>query len=81
VDGGRRLTFPATIQELERCRPIYEELPGWSQDIRGARRYPDLPQATRKYLSRVEELVQVPIQIISVGPDRQETIVVQNPLA
>jgi adenylosuccinate synthase len=81
VGGGRRLTFPATIQELERCRPIYEELPGWSQDIRGARRHQDLPQATRKYLSRVEELVQVPIQIISVGPDRQETIVVQNPLA
>jgi adenylosuccinate synthase len=79
VDGVRRLTFPATIQELERCRPIYEELPGWTEDIRGVRRYHDFPAATKKYLSRMAELVQVPIQIISVGPDREETIVVQNP--
>ncbi|MGB8992407.1 MAG: adenylosuccinate synthase [Desulfobaccales bacterium] len=79
VDGVRRLTFPATIQELERCRPIYEELPGWIEDIRGVRRFQDLPRATKKYLSRLEELVQVPIQLISVGPDREETIVVQNP--
>ena len=79
VDGVRRLTFPATIQELERCRPIYEELPGWTEDIRGVRRFQDLPRATKKYLSRLEELVQVPIQLISVGPDREETIVVQNP--
>jgi adenylosuccinate synthase len=79
VDGGRRLTFPATIQALEKCRPIFEELPGWTDDIRGVRRYPDLPAATRKYLKRVEELVGVPLQIISVGPDREETIVMQNP--
>jgi adenylosuccinate synthase len=79
VDGVRRLTFPATIRELERCQPIYEELPGWTEDIRGVRRFQDLPRATKKYLSRLEELVQVPIQLISVGPDREETIVVQNP--
>ena len=79
VNGKRRDTIPATIQDLEGCRPVFEELPGWSEDIREVRAYGDLPANTRRYLQRVEELVQVPIQIISVGPDREETIVVQNP--
>jgi adenylosuccinate synthase len=79
VNGVRRENVPATIQELEKCRPVFEELPGWADDIRGVRRYQDLPAATQSYLKRVEELVGVPIQIISVGPDREETIVVQNP--
>jgi adenylosuccinate synthase len=78
-DGSRRDAMPGTIKELERCRPLFEEMPGWTEDIRGVRRWQDLPAATRNYLKRVEELVSVPIQIISVGPDREETIVVQNP--
>ena len=78
-NGSRRETTPATIQELERCRPIFEELPGWSEDIRKVRRMEDFPQANRNYLKRMEELVGVPIQIVSVGPDREETIVLQNP--
>jgi adenylosuccinate synthase len=78
-NGVRRQTIPATIQELERCRPQFEELPGWTDDIRGVRRYEDLPAATQDYLKRAEALVGVPIQIISVGPDRRETIVLQNP--
>jgi adenylosuccinate synthase len=79
VNGSRRQTTPATIQELEKCRPIFEEFTGWADDIRGVRRYQDLPGATQKYLQRLEELVEVPIQIVSVGPDREETIVVENP--
>ena len=79
VDGKARDTMPGTIKELELCRPIFEEMPGWTEDIRGARRLEDLPAATRNYLKRVEELVRVPIQIISVGPDREETILLQNP--
>jgi adenylosuccinate synthase len=79
VNGIHRQTVPATSQELERCRPQFEELPGWTDDIRGVRRYQDLPAATQNYLKRAEALVGVPIQIISVGPDRQETIVLQNP--
>jgi adenylosuccinate synthase len=78
-NGSRRETIPATIQELERCRPVFEELPGWSEDIRKVRRLEDFPQATRNYLKRMEELVGVPIQIVSVGPDREETMVLQNP--
>ena len=77
--GVRKETIPATIQELEKCRPIFEEMPGWTDDLRTVRRYRDLPAATQNYLKRVEELVGVPIQIVSVGPDREETMVVQNP--
>jgi adenylosuccinate synthase len=77
--GVRKETIPATIQELEKCRPIFEEMPGWRDDIRQVRRWQDLPAATQNYLKRVQELVGVPIQIVSVGPDREETMVVQNP--
>ena len=80
LDGERQETIPPTIQGLGRCRPVYEELPGWRQDIRGVRRFQDLPAATRDYLRRLEKLVGVPIQIVSVGPDREETIVINNPL-
>ena len=80
-DGVKRDSMPGTLKELERCRPIFEELPGWTEDIRGVRRYEDLPANTRSYLARVQELVGVPIQLISVGPDREETILLRNPLA
>ena len=79
VNGVRKGTMPATVQELEKCRPLFEEMPGWTDDIRKVRRYRDLPAATQNCLKRVEELVGVPIQIVSVGPDREETMVVQNP--
>ena len=73
--------MPGTLKELERCKPIFEELPGWTEDIRGVRRYEDLPANTKNYLKRVEELVGVPIQVVSVGPDREETILLKNPFA
>jgi adenylosuccinate synthase len=73
--------LPATARELSRYRPVYEELPGWTEDIRRVRRYEDLPAATRHYLEQVEALAGVPIQLISVGPDREETIMVSQPFA
>ncbi len=79
VDGVQRQTIPPTIKDLEKCRPVFEEVPGWQEDIRGVRRFKDLPAATKNYLKRLEELVGVPIQIVSVGPDREETIVLANP--
>jgi len=79
VEDVPRDTMPGTIRELERCRAVYEELPGWREDLRGVRRFEDLPGATKNYLKRLEELAGVPIQIVSVGPDREETIVVNNP--
>ena len=81
LDGERRDSMPATLPELERCQPIFEDLPGWHEDIRGVRRFEDLPLTCRQYLKRVEELAGVPIQLVSVGPDREETILVQDPFA
>jgi adenylosuccinate synthase len=79
--GVRRETIPATLGELTRCLPIFQELPGWTEDIREVRRYQDLPAATQNYLTGVAELVGVPVQIVSVGADREATIVLQNPFS
>ncbi len=73
--------FPPNLKTLSECKPIYETLPGWSEDISRIRCRDDLPRNTRKYLSRIEELTQTPIGIISVGPGRDETIVVQHPFS
>jgi adenylosuccinate synthase len=64
---------------LEACRPIYEELPGWTEDITAVKDEGGLPENARAYLRRLEELVETPIQIISVGPGRHETIMLQDP--
>jgi len=74
VDGKSTRDFPMTLAEIERAEPEYETLPGWDEDITGCRRYEDLPAAARRYVERVEALVQVPVEIISVGPGRDETI-------
>ncbi len=78
-EGARVTEFPANLRVLESCRPVYETLPGWSEDISGARVLEDLPESTRNYLKRVGELAGIPIDIVSVGPDRDKTIVVNNP--
>ncbi len=75
-----RLTeFPAALRVLEECEPIYEGLPGWPDDITAIQDVDDLPENARTYVKRVEELVETPIQIISVGPGRKQTIVLQDP--
>jgi adenylosuccinate synthase len=61
--------------------PVYEQLPGWHESTVGAQRVEDLPLAARNYIARVEELVGAPIDIISTGPDRAETIVLRSPYA
>ncbi len=79
LNGERVETFPANIREVERVEPIYEELPGWQEDISQVRRFEDLPQATKDYLRWIEEFAGVPIDIVSVGPARDQTIVLRNP--
>jgi adenylosuccinate synthase len=80
--NGKKLNdFPASLKVLAKCNPIYETLPGWSEDISGIRRFDDLPENAVNYLKRVEELVKTPIDIVSVGPGRNETIVLKNPFA
>ncbi len=70
--------FPATLKALAECEPVYEELPGWLEDISEIRRYEDLPANAKNYLERLAELARVPVAMISVGPSREQTIVRQN---
>ena len=72
--GGRVEDFPSHLADLERCRPVYETLPGWSEDITAARTWDDLPSTARNYVDFLEKQVGVPISIVSVGPDRTQTI-------
>ncbi len=74
--GSRLITdFPADLQQLAGCEPVYESLPGWDQPTRGARRFSDLPAAARAYIRRLEEVSGVPAAIISTGSDRHDTII------
>jgi len=70
---------PASLEIMEQCSPIYEELPGWSEDITGAKSMEDLPANARSYVARIEELSGAPVVLVSVGPRRDETIVLRNP--
>ena len=71
--------FPASLRVLGDCEPVYETLPGWSEDISGIRNFGDLPRNAKDYLRRIEELTETPLRILSVGPGREETIVLENP--
>jgi len=71
--------FPGSLKVLAGCKPIFETLPGWSEDISGIRNIEDFPENSRNYLKRIEELIETPINIVSVGPGREETIVIKNP--
>lgn len=77
--NGERITeYPANLHIIEQCKPIYEELPGWDEDITGVRRLEDLPENARKYVKRVSELTGIRIATFSVGPDRDQTNVLLN---
>jgi adenylosuccinate synthase len=78
-EGKTMNHFPADLKVLEKCKPIYEEHPGWKEDISNIKTFEELPENARKYLKRIEELTQTPIDIVSVGPGREETIVLKNP--
>jgi len=66
--------FPGNIATLEKCQPIYEELPGWQASIRNTRQFEQLPAEARRYITRLEEVISCPVNLISVGPKREETI-------
>ncbi|PAK71747.1 adenylosuccinate synthetase, partial [Lentilactobacillus parakefiri] len=73
LDGEEITEYPANLDQLRRCKPIFEELPGWTEDITGCRSLEELPENARKYLERISELCGVHISIFSVGPDREQT--------
>ncbi|MEZ0316358.1 adenylosuccinate synthase [Methylobacillus sp. MM3] len=79
IGGTTHDIFPVGAEALDHCEPIYEEMPGWSESTVGIKRYEDLPVAAKNYLKRMEEVCGVPIDIISTGPDRDETIVLRHP--
>jgi adenylosuccinate synthase len=79
IDGRLSDILPVGAEELERCVPVYDELAGWQESTVGVKTYEGLPKAARKYLRRIEELCAVPADIISTGPDREETIVMRHP--
>ncbi len=74
LDGRPTDEFPADGATLERCHPVLETLPGWSNDITAVRRRADLPDAARRYVDRIAAAVGLPVRLISVGPDRDQTI-------
>ncbi|MBZ9534319.1 adenylosuccinate synthase [Cytobacillus oceanisediminis] len=71
--------FPASLKVLAECEPVYEELPGWTEDITGCKTLSELPANARHYLERVAQLTGIPLSIFSVGPDRTQTNVVHSP--
>ncbi len=71
--------FPASLKVLSDCKPVYETLPGWSEDISGAKKMNELPANVKNYLNRIEELIKTPIDLVSVGAERTQTIVKKNP--
>ena len=79
IDGKLTHEFPMTLGELSRAEPVYESCPGWSGDLSRVRRFEDLPDPARRYVERVEALVGVPVDLLSVGPGRDETIVRSDP--
>ena len=79
VDDELSDILPVGAEQLERCVPVYEEMPGWKESTVGVKREEALPKAARDYLARIESLTGVPIDLISTGPDRDETIVRRHP--
>ncbi|MFQ3546686.1 adenylosuccinate synthase [Halobacillus rhizosphaerae] len=70
--------FPASLKVLAECEPVYEEMPGWKEDITGAKSLGDLPENARHYIERVSQLTGIPLSVFSVGPDRTQTNVVRS---
>ena len=78
-DAGEIASNPIDAVDYENLRPVYETLPGWSDSTAGLKSLDALPETARAYIARIEELVGAPIDIISTGPDRVETIILENP--
>ncbi|MBN1226542.1 MAG: adenylosuccinate synthase [Deltaproteobacteria bacterium] len=70
---------PAKLSTLSSCTPVYEQIDGWNEDISGARTFDELPKNSRAYVKKIEEFLHIPVCIISVGPERDQTIMSNNP--
>jgi len=79
VEGVRRDEVPLSLAEFEGAKPVYEELEGWKEDVTQARELGDLPKPAQRYVRMLEEVSGIEISLVSVGPDRNETIIRRNP--
>ncbi len=79
LKGKIRQTVPATVEELEAVKPVYQEVPGWKEDLTGITRWRQMPSAAKKYVEKVQRLLELPITSVSLGPSRQQHIVLKNP--
>ncbi|MGQ9571635.1 MAG: adenylosuccinate synthase [Dehalococcoidia bacterium] len=79
LDGEVTKTFPGSTRAFMRVEPIYEELPGWQKETKEVRAFADLPPQARAYVQRIEELVGCPVDMVSVGPEREQAVIV-NPI-
>jgi adenylosuccinate synthase len=78
-DAGETVSNPIDAVDYENLRPVYETLPGWRDSTVGLKSLDALPENARAYIARIEELVGAPIDIISTGPDREDTILLRHP--
>ena len=75
MDGKIITEFPVKLSDLSRCKPVYEELDGWDEDITGVRNFEDLPENAKKYIYKIEELCGVKVSMVGVGPNREQNII------
>src|SRR5207237_10261881 len=79
LEGEFSEILPVGAEELERCHPVYEDLPGWMESTVGVKSFERLPENAQAYLKRIAALAGVPIDLVSTGPEREETIVRRHP--
>lgn len=77
--GRQHITPPVNAEELAQCEPVYEEMPGWKESTVGIQDYQSLPKAAQNYIKRIEKILELPIDIISTGASREETIMLRHP--
>jgi adenylosuccinate synthase len=78
VDGAVIRSFPASTTMLSQCTPVLEQWPGWQTPTSDVRRFDDLPQQAQNYVRRIQELLGAPVDIISVGPEREQAVQVRQ---
>jgi adenylosuccinate synthase len=79
IDGEETRAFPATIDRLNKVEPVVKSFAGWSGSVQESRNYDDLPAEARRYIEFIEEYLHTPVEIVSVGPNRSQTILRRSP--
>ena len=79
IDGKRTSTPPFSAEGYSAAKPIYIEMPGWKTSTIGTHSFGDLPKEAQDYIKKIEELSEIPVDILSTGPDRDETLILKNP--